>query len=245
MLVIIIYTVYEHINKTNNKKYIGITSNQVEIRWKKGKGYSEHLPIGRAFNKYGWDGFEHIILYENLSEDEAKEIEIKLIKELNTQDSRYGYNLCDGGEGVSGWKHTDEAKRIMSEKASKRTGDKNPNYGNYWSDEQKRIASEKKKENMSDETRKKLSKSAKERVGIKNPFFGKHHNKETKEKLSSYRKRKVRQYNIDGSFIKEHDSIRDAGESVGVNPVAISNCCRGMSKTSAGFMWRYSDKCED
>lgn len=35
-----IWTVYAHINKTNNKIYVGITSQIPEKRWLNGKGYS-------------------------------------------------------------------------------------------------------------------------------------------------------------------------------------------------------------
>ena len=85
-----IWTVYMHVNKLNNKKYIGITSQPVKIRW--GKNGSEYLetykngsykhPIfARALKKYqDWNNdWEHIIYKENLSEEEAKSIEKSLI----------------------------------------------------------------------------------------------------------------------------------------------------------------------
>ena len=71
-----------HENNINGKRYIGITSNNVEVRWKNGHGYSEKLPIGRAIRKYGWDNFSHKILYENLSETEAKRIEVNRKRQL-------------------------------------------------------------------------------------------------------------------------------------------------------------------
>ena len=96
------YTVYIHINKQNKKKYIGITSMSVKERWRNGYGYSDKLPIGRAIRKYGWNEFMHEILCENLSEGDAKNIEIELIKRLHTQNPKYGYNICAGGDGVTG-----------------------------------------------------------------------------------------------------------------------------------------------
>lgn len=97
------------------------------MRWANGHGYSDKLPIGRAIKKYGWENFEHEIVFNDLQENEAKEIEIKLISKLKTQDPEYGYNVCSGGDGVKGWHPSDETKRKISESAKKRIGEKNPN----------------------------------------------------------------------------------------------------------------------
>ena len=35
------YVIYMHVNKINNKKYIGITCQTLQNRWRKGKGYNE------------------------------------------------------------------------------------------------------------------------------------------------------------------------------------------------------------
>ena len=100
------YTVYMHINKINNKKYIGITKTSVNKRWGcNGTGYRDNKQsvFYRAIQKYGWDNFEHKILYENLSQDEACNIEVKLIKEYKTQNKNFGYNVQPGGQlGNSG-----------------------------------------------------------------------------------------------------------------------------------------------
>jgi hypothetical protein len=37
----LIWVVYVHINKTNNKKYVGISCNPVK-RWNNGNGYKNH-----------------------------------------------------------------------------------------------------------------------------------------------------------------------------------------------------------
>ena len=57
------YSVYMHENKTNHKRYIGITKRDPEVRWRKGKEYKTCPAMNRAFEKYGWDGFEHNILF--------------------------------------------------------------------------------------------------------------------------------------------------------------------------------------
>ena len=91
------FIIYAHINKTNKKVYIGQTCMKPENRWRNGKGYKENNYFTKAINKYGWDGFEHIILFSNLSEDEANILEEKLIKEYKSTDRQYGYNIMYGG----------------------------------------------------------------------------------------------------------------------------------------------------
>ena len=90
------YIIYIHINKINNKKYIGQTCQKPEKRWNHGKGYEGCHKFWNAIQKYGWDNFEHKILISNLSSKEADRIERKLIKSLNTINN--GYNISTGGK---------------------------------------------------------------------------------------------------------------------------------------------------
>lgn len=89
--------------------YVGITGNGVKRRW--GSGYRHSVKMNRAINKYGWDGFDHRVLVDNLTKEEAEEIEKNLIHDLMLQDDRYGYNIANGGEAP---KMTEETKRKMS-----------------------------------------------------------------------------------------------------------------------------------
>ena len=50
----------------------------------------------------------------------------------------------------------------------------------------------------------------------------------------------IKQYSLDNVFIKEYSSIKEAGEYTNNNPDSISNCLSGRSKTSGGYIWRYS-----
>lgn len=89
------YIVYMHRNKINDKKYIGITSQKPKTRWgKNGAGYST-IKFKRAILKYGWNNFEHIILFEKLTKDEAIQKEIELIKDYDS--FKNGYNADAGG----------------------------------------------------------------------------------------------------------------------------------------------------
>lgn len=108
------YSVYVHVNKTNNKRYFGLTSMNPKDRWKNGKGYQRSPHFRSAIEKYGWDNFEHIILKDNLSKEEASFWERYYISLYNTTDSRYGYNISRGGER-GGHLQTDETKRKIGE----------------------------------------------------------------------------------------------------------------------------------
>ena len=101
------YCVYMHKNKKDDKKYIGITKRGINTRWgKDGKGYgwtykshptySTHF--SNAIKKYGWDTFEHIILYESLTKEEACKKERELISYYKTNEPEYGYNQTLGGQ---------------------------------------------------------------------------------------------------------------------------------------------------
>ena len=58
------YTVYQHKNKINGKIYIGITSKDPEKRWgHNGYNYKSSSYFYSAIQKYGWDNFEHNILF--------------------------------------------------------------------------------------------------------------------------------------------------------------------------------------
>lgn len=91
------YTVYMHINKQNNKRYIGITKQNPKIRWANGKGYVKNAHFYAAIQKYGWNNFEHIILHESFNQEEACLMEKYYIKKYNTINPQYGYNLSEGG----------------------------------------------------------------------------------------------------------------------------------------------------
>lgn len=89
------YCVYMHRNKINNKVYIGQTCN-IKVRWHpisyKGSSY-----FYNAIEKYGWDNFEHIILIDNLSLEEANQKEKYFIKIYESTNRNKGYNLKTGG----------------------------------------------------------------------------------------------------------------------------------------------------
>lgn len=91
------YCVYLHQNKINGKCYVGITKQEPNRRWRKGKGYKKQVVFNNALQKYGWDGFEHLILESSLNKDEACNKEKFYIIQYNSLVPN-GYNSNDGGE---------------------------------------------------------------------------------------------------------------------------------------------------
>lgn len=210
------WCLYVHTNLINNKKYIGITSQVPEKRWLGGYGYDRRLRFGRAIKKYGWNSFKHEILYCGLNEEEANRLERELIKEWKTQDPAYGYNMTDGGGGVSGFVITEETRRKMSE--AKR-GANHPNFGKHLSPETKRKIGE-------------VHKGNKYSLGlVRSP--------ETRQKMSEGKMKPVAAYLDDGTLVKTYRSALDAGEELGINRKNISLCCKGARKHAGGYCWRF------
>ncbi len=110
------FYVYMHTNLINNKKYIGITSQEPEHRWAKGAHYSNQVFM-RAIKKYGWDNFKHDILFEGLGKDLALAKEKELIAQYRTTEPDYGYNVSLGGEGYL--RYATEEERIAARQASR------------------------------------------------------------------------------------------------------------------------------
>lgn len=115
------YIVYEHISPSG-KRYIGITSNNPNRRWgTNGQGYSKQSKFFNAILKYGWDNFQHNILYSNLTANEASQKEQELIKYYNTIEN--GYN-CESG-GLTNKGHSQETIEKLRQL---NLGKNNPNY---------------------------------------------------------------------------------------------------------------------
>lgn len=139
------YTVYIH-TFPNEKKYVGVTGQRPEDRWRNGNGYQGQPLIYRAILKYGWDNISHDVYSAGLSRDAAYEMEKELIAKYDTTNPDKGYNNSIGGVGGSlgatlsqtareniskghvGLKHSDETKRKISEG---RKGANNPNFGKH------------------------------------------------------------------------------------------------------------------
>lgn len=171
-----------HVNTINNKRYIGITCQTPENRWRSdGSGYARSSHFWNAIQKYGWDNFKHIIVLQNETFEYACSVEKCLIKHYKTKDPKYGYNLTDGGEGMCGWSPSDEWRRKQSENKK----------GIPLTEEAKRkISIANTGHSCSEETRKKISEHHADFSGENHPMYGKHPSEETRQKMSDAQKKR-------------------------------------------------------
>jgi len=103
--------IYRFRNKLNGKAYVGQTiSSPVERvrRHFKKKG----TLIGRALRKYGLKRFEFSIIDIALNRDRLNQLERSWIQTLDSRHPR-GYNLTEGGEGCTGYRHTRQTKEHL------------------------------------------------------------------------------------------------------------------------------------
>lgn len=216
-------SVYLHRNKVNGKVYVGIT-NDIRHRWHgDGVYYSGNEHFYRAIRKYGWSNFEHLVLFEGLTREDACEKEVELIAFYNSTNPNFGYNKSAGGEKTTlGLKFSEETKRLISERAKERLSnpENHPMYGKHFSDESKgKMSRSHTGKILTEDHRRHISEAQKGLyTGAENPMA-----------------KKVVCLDTDTIF----DTLTEAGESVGVTRVAIQRCCKGISKTAGGKRWRY------
>ena len=61
------------------------------------------------------------------------------------------------------------------------------------------------------------------------------------ENGSGFAKIRVKQYTLDNIFIKEYNSLREAGANNNISHTNISKCINGKSKSCGGFKWKKSE----
>ena len=220
------YIVYMH-TSPNNKKYIGITSQHPNRRWRRnGDGYKDNPYFWRAIQKYGWDNFKHDVLFSDLMKEEAERKEVELIAYYHSNNSDFGYNMSIGGEsGSKGYKYTDEQKKHMSEVHK---GEKNGMYGKRHTKESiEKVRIAHLRENLSEDTIRKMSIAKK----------GKKRSDESIRKQIETISNKV--ICVETSMI--YNGTKEAGRLNNIDPSCISKVCRGERKTAGGFHWCYGD----
>ncbi|OGP67109.1 MAG: hypothetical protein A2031_07885 [Deltaproteobacteria bacterium RBG_19FT_COMBO_43_11] len=149
--------IYQAKNLINGKCYVGKTVKSLNRR------VSRHVEAAKtnsnsyfhnAIRKYGLESFQWVVLYQNDDELKLLEMEREFINLLNTKIPN-GYNLTDGGQGMSGHIPSLET-RIKLHKAQLGNTKGSGNKGRKVSEETKEKMKGKRKP-FSEAARKKLS----------------------------------------------------------------------------------------
>lgn len=238
------YCVYKHISPSN-KIYIGITSmNPPEKRWQNGNGYKKQEYFYNAIQRYGWNNFQHEILYVNLAKEEAEQKEIELIAEYQSNNREFGYNIANGGNTLG------TMSQETKNKISKANKGNQYGIGHKVSEDARNKISKSmignqrgKGQKMSQEVKHKLAESHKTedfRKKLSEANKGKKHSIETKRKLSESHKGLGSKKVVCIETKVVYDSAIEAAKKNDIKGHGhISECCKGKRKTAGGYHWEY------
>lgn len=262
--------VYKILNKITGKMYIGYSTNIVS-RWYGHKSQlrrniHKNVYLQGAWNKYGEQNFEFIILEECLKNDLCKK-EYFYINQYNSTNRLIGYNIEPGDPNHPVRKPSKleienlikrNSRLIKCEVCGKEIN--NPNYHKYHgkncgkifrhSDETKlKLSLKSTGRVVSQESREKARNSMKGRK-----FSAEHiakmianrtkfkHTAETREKMRNNLNKniKVYQYDLDGNLIAEYKSITEAHLKVNIAMSTIVNHCNKKVKYNSDLEYRWS-----
>ena len=219
------YKIYIHRNKINGKVYIGQTKQPLKSRWNNGYGYKQCTKFWNAIQKYGWDNFEHKLIEDNLTLDEANRKEQYYIQKYNSIDN--GYNISIGGGSNYG-----SGKNIYQY-------DLNGNYIKEWfsiSD-----IAEAFDVNDASSIYNCISNKINSCFGFQWSYVKKEKIPPVKSKseiISELKRKPVYQYDRNGIFVKKYDYLEEV-EKDGFNYKNVSECCKGKRISSGNYQWRY------
>ena len=244
------YCVYIH-TSPNGKIYVGQTGDKPEKRWNNGKGYLQKKngkynqpAFAYAIQKYGWDNFEHEVIADNLTKEEANNFEKLLINKLDTINPKFGYNCKEGGSNGS-----------LSEKTKKKIG-KSLKGKNKKSVTQYSLSGEyihtfnsiTEVELEMGISHCRISDCCNGKRKTAGNFIWRYSEEELtnehlfwcNEKLpNKFSKKCVAQYSLSGELICVFESMTKAELETGIFYPNISAVCNGKQKTAGGYIWKY------
>ena len=232
------WKVYKLTNLCNGKIYIGVTSQIPEKRWCKGKAYHGNPHLTAAIEKYSWENFSHEILEDNLTREQAGELEEYYINKFNTLSSEFGYNKIKGGFHDSNM-YKDFVIRKLNKKVNKYDLE-----GNFIESYDSLIEAGIKNNLSSSDiscccNKKNFCKT------LKNNVYRFADTTDTSEDIYNYINshgldKEIVQYTLDDEFVAKYKSIRQASRQLNINSGNISLCASGKAKTYKGFIWKYT-----
>lgn len=210
--------VYIIVSVLSQRVYVGSTTKTFEERWKSYKSLTckTQTLLYRSLKKYG---IENHIFHKAWEGDITimLKVEAKVGRLYNVLDSNFGLNCKLPKESDKYYSVNKETRqRISKSKKGQSAGDKNYFFG--------------KKGELSPMFVK---------TGEKHHNFGKAQSKEWIENNANSRKRALIQYSLNGEFIKEWSSIKEAGETLKIARSNISFCLKKENRCAHGFKWKY------
>ena len=166
-----------------------------------------------AIMKYGWNNIRHIVLYDNLSKEQAEQIEKDLIKKYKATNKRYGYNIEYGGC------HNGKTSEITRKRISE------ANKGKHNSPK-----TEFKKGHITI-----ITEEIKQKISEKNK--GKHASVRTEFK-KGHKPLNVRKVLCIESDVV-YDTIKKASEDTNVMACHISQVCNSKRKSAGKLHWKF------
>lgn len=271
----IIGTIYCFINTVNNKIYIGkVLRHDYNERFNehRSQSVSDCIYFYRAIDKYGWNTFQKYILFQTevlpcTLENKKKLNNILLDKEkyyiklYKSNDHTYGYNLTEGGDGIVGYKFSEEAKEKMSKKHS---GSNHWNYGKINSAGKRVLQYDlngkliKIWDSMADVQRAGIAKSCcvSQCCSGKSDSTGGYvwikendNSINLLEKLDKAKRKSndksVLQFDLDGNQIGEYISTASAARKYQCDTSTISGAAHGKFDWGVGYIWIYKNEYSD
>lgn len=241
----LIYGIY---HKASNRWYIGQTIRSLQCRWE------EHLKeinfskshLNLALKKYGVGAFELQVIESNIPESRLDERERYYIQKYDSY--HHGFNCTLGGQGVHGYKHTEETKSRISKSVAAGS--------HLWNTPERaaKIKAAQKGRKFTEEHLQRIREAASrnKRFGADNPFGGRRHTESAKKQmsLSSTKNQIQRISKSDNSVLETYSNQWEAANWVKDNlPVTgrldsvyhrISEAMYHLNgiKSAYGFYWK-------
>lgn len=212
------FILYRAENTQNGYVYVGATKKSIEDRKKdhlkkskKGKSYA----FQNAIATYGADAFNWEQIDTAVTTNELAKKEKEYILEYNSKEQ--GYNSDSGGGIQKTVYQYDILTGVLVNKYSNLT-DASATVGL---------------------TKQDLSKVCLSVNKVSNGFYWMYGFVDKFIPFEDGRKKKVHQYNIQGEFLKEFESVFEASKETGCNKTSIGKVSRGERKSCGGFIWKY------
>lgn len=199
-----------------------------------GRHYNKHLQ--RSWNLYGEDAFVWSIV-EYCSVEELDEAEIYWIKQFDS--FNHGYNQCEGGNSIRGYKQSPESCAIRAEAVRR-----------YWTPENREMQRNRmlgEKNPMYGRTGDRNPAFGKDHSGQNGSMYGKRHTESAKEKN---RQAHLGERNVNSIPVvceetgEVFSSMGEAGRAKCCDSTTICRVCKGSKKTAGGYHWRYATDSE-